>query len=84
MLNVRRFANSFKWTDVKGCKGILSETIIVIIILAMAKTVNGIDSDLFSYADSIRESLDRRIKLSIKRLVKYEVRPDRWENRVVV
>ncbi|VDH91133.1 leucine-rich repeat-containing protein 16 [Mytilus galloprovincialis] len=34
-------------------------------------------------ADAIREYLGRRIKLYIKRMVKQEVRPDKWENRVL-
>ena len=42
------------------------------------------EGELFSNADSIRDSLDRRFKLSIKRLVKYEVKPDKLENRVLV
>ncbi|KAL3859724.1 hypothetical protein ACJMK2_009925 [Sinanodonta woodiana] len=33
--------------------------------------------------ESIRNVLDRHIKLSIKRLVKQEVRPDKWENKVL-
>ena len=35
-------------------------------------------------ADSIRDVLDRRVKISIKRLVKQEVRADKTENRVLV
>ena len=42
------------------------------------------EGELFSNADSIRDSLDRRFKLSIKRLVKYEVKLDKLENRVLV
>ncbi|KAK3597571.1 hypothetical protein CHS0354_018165 [Potamilus streckersoni] len=33
--------------------------------------------------ESIRNVLDRHIKLSIRRLVKQEVRPDKWENKVL-
>ena len=39
---------------------------------------------LFILSDSIREFLGRRVKLYIKRMVKQEVRLDKWENRVVV
>ncbi|XP_063439171.1 F-actin-uncapping protein LRRC16A-like isoform X7 [Mytilus trossulus] len=42
--------------------------------------VNNVPKDL---QDAIREYLGRRIKLYIKRMVKQEVRPDKWENRVL-
>lgn len=42
--------------------------------------VNNVPKDL---QDAIREYLGRRVKLYIKRMVKQEVRPEKWENRVV-
>lgn len=38
----------------------------------------------FLSTDSIREIVDRRVKLSIKRLVNYETRKEKLENRVLV
>ncbi|KAK7492243.1 hypothetical protein BaRGS_00016540, partial [Batillaria attramentaria] len=43
-------------------------------------SANNIPRDI---QDSIRDVLDRRIKISIKRMVKQEVRPDKTENRVL-
>ena len=37
-----------------------------------------------SLADSIRDVVDRRVKLSIKRLVNYETKREKVENRVLV
>ena len=42
--------------------------------------VNNVPKDL---QDAIREFLGRKVKLYIKRMVKQEVRLDKWENRVV-
>lgn len=39
---------------------------------------------LFSFSDSIRQCLGRKVKLTLKVLVKVETRGDKTENRVLV